>query len=288
MQYPKGKRALDGISLKLSSGLIGLLGKNGAGKSTLMNILTGILSPTSGTVLIDGYNLRTQLHDIRRITGYLPQDFSEFGKLKTHEFLTYAATLSGIKKGRKKRVDEMLKQVGLFEAANRYANNLSGGMKRRLGIAQALIHNPKLVIVDEPTTGLDPHERIRFRNLLSDVAATDTTILLSTHIIGDISSSCREMVFLSQSKIAFHGTPEAFSKRAEGKTYSICFRASEMATVNDCFKVVQTIPDGDMYRAEIVVQKPEIPEHYNPQPISPQLEHAFVDFMQQEKEGTTP
>ena len=167
--YPNGNHALKDINLEIPTGMFGLLGPNGAGKSTLMRILVALMEPSSGQVNICGYDLFKQRKEIRGILGYLPQDFRFFAKYKTHEFLDYAARLSGMTNGkqRKQAVDAMLENVGLFDVRERYANKLSGGMKRRLGIAQALIHHPKVIIVDEPTTGLDPEERIRFRNLLS-------------------------------------------------------------------------------------------------------------------------
>ena len=150
--------------------------------------------------------------------GYLPQDFRFFAQYKTYEFLDYAALLSGMnsRRQRKERVDEMLHSVGLYDVRDRYANKLSGGMKRRLGIAQALIHDPKVIVVDEPTTGLDPEERIRFRNLLSKAAGNNVSIILSTHIVGDISSSCNNMTLLNKGQISFVGSPEELIKRAEG------------------------------------------------------------------------
>lgn len=165
--YPNGNHALKDVCLEIPTGMFGLLGPNGAGKSTLMRILVALMEPTSGEVNICGYDLMRQRKEIRGVLGYLPQDFRFFAKYKTYEFLDYAARLSGMncKSLRKNAVDEMLENVGLFDVRDRYANKLSGGMKRRLGIAQALIHHPKVIIVDEPTTGLDPEERIRFRNL---------------------------------------------------------------------------------------------------------------------------
>lgn len=155
--YPNGNQALRDINLDIPSGMFGLLGPNGAGKSTLMRILVTLMEPTSGEINIYGYNMLRQRKEVRRILGYLPQDFRFFAKYKVNEFLDYAALLSGMTKNseRKKAVDEMLEQVGLYEVRERYASKLSGGMKRRLGIAQALIHKPKVIVVDEPTTGFN-------------------------------------------------------------------------------------------------------------------------------------
>ncbi len=198
--YPNGNHALKSVDLEIPTGMFGLLGPNGAGKSTLMRILVALMEPTSGEVDIFGYDLMKQRKEIRSLLGYLPQDFRFFANYKTYEFLDYSARLSGItgSRKRKERVEAMLESVGLFEVRERYANKLSGGMKRRLGIAQALIHDPKVIIVDEPTTGLDPEERIRFRNLLSEVSEKGVTIILSTHIVGDISSSCKHMALMNR------------------------------------------------------------------------------------------
>lgn len=212
--YPNGNHALKDINMEIPTGMFGLLGPNGAGKSTLMRILVALMESTSGDVDIFGYNLQRERKEVRGILGYLPQDFRFFAKYKTYEFLDYAARLSGMNNGskRKKIVNEMLESVGLFDVRERYASKLSGGMKRRLGIAQALIHNPKLIIVDEPTTGLDPEERIRFRNLLANISEQDVTIILSTHIVGDISSSCNSMALMNEGEIAFFGSPEDLRK----------------------------------------------------------------------------
>jgi ABC-2 type transport system ATP-binding protein len=184
--YAGGFRALDQVNLNITNGMFGLLGPNGAGKSTLMRILVTLMSATEGEVRVDGREIGSYRREIRKMVGYLPQDFRFFAKLKCWEFLDYAARLGGMssQKERRARVDEMLESVGLFEFRNRMANKLSGGMKRRLGIAQALIAHPSIIIVDEPTTGLDPEERIRFRNLLSDLGRSETIIILSTHIVG--------------------------------------------------------------------------------------------------------
>lgn len=170
--YPNGNHALRDINMTIESGIFGLLGPNGAGKSSLMRILVTLMKPSSGEVLVNGLDLSKNRKEIRSMLGYLPQDFRFFAKLKTYEFLDYVARLAGItsSSARKEALEKMLEEVGLYEARNRFANNLSGGMKRRLGIAQALIGNPKIIIVDEPTTGLDPEERIRFRNLLTSVS----------------------------------------------------------------------------------------------------------------------
>lgn len=281
--YPNGNHALKDINLEIPSGMFGLLGPNGAGKSTLMRILVALMEPTSGEIEMYGCNLLKERREVRRILGYLPQDFRFFAKYKVIEFLDYAARLSGMNdnKKRKQAVADMLEQVGLYEVRERYAAKLSGGMKRRLGIAQALIHEPKVIIVDEPTTGLDPEERIRFRNLLTQVSSNDTTIILSTHIVGDISSSCNDMALLNKGEISFRGSPEEMLKRADGKVWRLTVNDEEYNAINKKYPIIATIPMGDMWDIQVVAEKLD---GYNAENISPNLEHAYVYFMEKSLE----
>lgn len=277
--YPNGMHALKDVNLDIAPGMFGLLGPNGAGKSTLMRILVALMEPSSGQVDIYGYDLKKHRKEIRGILGYLPQDFRFFAKYKTHEFLDYAARLSGMNnnKARKLAVDTMLDSVGLFDVRERYAGKLSGGMKRRLGIAQALIHNPKLIIVDEPTTGLDPEERIRFRNLLSKVSGTDATIILSTHIVGDISSTCNKMALLNQGAVSFVGSPQDMLKHAEGKVWRIKIDGDQLHEIDAKYPVIATIPSGTGWEVQVVAD--EI-VGYDAEPFPPNLEHAYVYYME--------
>lgn len=277
--YRGGSYALKNLNLEIPNGMFGLLGPNGAGKSTLMRILVTLMKPTSGKVYVNDMELSKHRREIRSMLGYLPQDFSFFSKLKTYEFLDYTARLAGMKNGAARRaaVDQMLEEVGLFEARDRNANKLSGGMKRRLGIAQALINDPKIIIVDEPTTGLDPEERIRFRNLLSTISTRDVIIILSTHIVGDISSTCDNMALLNKGKLAFTGSPEQLIKEAEGNVWLIKATESEYLEINEKYPVISTIPvDGGW---EVQVVAPDINGYYGEQ-IPPNLEHAYVHYME--------
>ena len=268
------------INLEIPNGMFGLLGPNGAGKSTLMRILVTLMKPSSGKVTVNGrYDLMKNRREIRAMLGYLPQDFRFFAKLKTWEFLDYTARLAGMKNKvqRQEAVDRMLEEVGLFEARDRNANRLSGGMKRRLGIAQALINDPKIIIVDEPTTGLDPEERIRFRNLLSNISTRDVIIILSTHIVGDISSTCENVALLNRGKLAFTGSPSDLVREAEGKVWLIQATEKEYLEINDKFPVITTIPSD--YGWEMQVVADEI-NGYDGRLIEPNLEHAYVYFME--------
>ena len=268
------------INLEIPNGMFGLLGPNGAGKSSLMRILVTLMKPSSGKVTVNGrYDLMKNRREIRAMLGYLPQDFRFFAKLKTWEFLDYTARLAGMKNKvhRQEAVDRMLEEVGLFEARDRNANRLSGGMKRRLGIAQALINDPKIIIVDEPTTGLDPEERIRFRNLLSNISTRDVIIILSTHIVGDISSTCENVALLNRGKLAFTGSPSDLVREAEGKVWLIQATEKEYLEINDKFPVITTIPSD--YGWEMQVVADEI-NGYDGRLIEPNLEHAYVYFME--------
>lgn len=277
--YNKKKFALNNVNLTIGNGLFGLLGPNGAGKTTLMRILVTLMSPTDGTVSIDGYDLAKNRGDIRAITGYLPQGFSTFPKIKTWEFLDYSARLAGLfnKQERNSKVDEMLEKVGLFDVRDRLAKKLSGGMKRRLGIAQALIGDPKLLIVDEPTTGLDPEERIRFRNILTDMGREDRIIILSTHIVGDISSTCNDMALLVEGNLAFHGPPDEFIRLAEGHTFQKEVLDDELATIKEKYPIISTIPASNGWQVEFVADDDGT---YQNHMIPPHLEHAYVYFME--------
>ncbi len=278
--YPNGNWALKDINLEIPNGMFGLLGPNGAGKSSLMRILVTLMKPTNGKVTInDHLDLQKNRREIRAMLGYLPQDFRFFAKLKTWEFLDYTARLAGMKNKaiRNDAVDRMLEEVGLFEARDRNANRLSGGMKRRLGIAQALINDPKIIIVDEPTTGLDPEERIRFRNLLSHISTRDVTIILSTHIVGDISSTCENMALMNHGELAFYGSPEELVKEAEGKVWLIQASEKEYLEINEKYPVITTIPADFGWEMQVVAD--EI-NGYDGQQIDPNLEHAYVYFME--------
>ncbi len=277
--YPNGNYALKSLNLDIPSGMFGLLGPNGAGKSTLMRILVTLMKPSSGKVTVDGLDLAKNRREIRAMLGYLPQDFSFFSKLKTYEFLDYAARLAGMKNSstRRKAVDQMLEEVGLYEARDRNANKLSGGMKRRLGIAQALINNPRIIIVDEPTTGLDPEERIRFRNLLSTISTQNVIIILSTHIVGDISSTCHNMALLHEGQLAFSGSPELLVKEARGNVWLITATETEYMEINEKYPVISTIPIDGGWEVQVVAK--DINGFYGKQ-IEPNLEHAYVHFME--------
>jgi ABC-type multidrug transport system ATPase subunit len=222
--YAKGTKALRGVDLKIGPGMFGLLGPNGAGKTTLMRILAGIVNPTRGTVRVAGYDLRTEAgkRAVKSILGYLPQELGMYPELTAAQLVDYMAILKGLDDAaeRKRRVAEVLEMVALSGAAGRRIKTFSGGMKRRVGIAQALVNDPKLLIVDEPTAGLDPEERIRFRNLLVRLAG-ERTVILSTHIVEDIGQTCRDLAVLGRGSVLFRGSPVGLTQVAEGHVWTV-------------------------------------------------------------------
>ena len=282
--YKNGNQALKDVNLEIENGMFGLLGPNGAGKSTLMRILVTLMKPSLGKIKVNEWDLQKNRRQIRDLLGYLPQEFRFFSKLKTWEFLDYSAGLAGLKRGklRNQKVDEMLDQVGLYEVRDRMANKLSGGMKRRLGIAQALIGDPKIVVVDEPTTGLDPEERIKFRNLLSDMSQKDIIIVLSTHIVGDISSTCKNMALLNEGEVVYHGAPEGLIEIAKDHVFLINSTMGDFETIKERFPVISTIPSEDGWEVQIVADKID---GFKTKKIDPSLEHAYVYFMEYHQDG---
>lgn len=277
--YKNGKRALSNINIEIENGMFGLLGPNGAGKSSLMRILVTLMKPTDGKVNVNGFDLMKNRREIRKMLGYLPQDFRFFTKLKTWEFLDYAADLSGIynTKQKSEKVDEWLDKVGLFDVRERNANKLSGGMKRRLGIAQALIGNPQIIVVDEPTTGLDPEERIRFRNILSELSQQDVIIILSTHIVGDISSVCNDLALLNKGKLEFKGSPEELIKKTKGHVWQVNTSGFEYEMLKEKYAIISTIPSEEGWEVQLVGEKLDVK---NAIEIEPNLEHAYIYFME--------
>ncbi len=278
-QYPGGKFALRDVNLDIKDGMFGLLGPNGAGKTTLIQILVTLLNQTSGEVKINGLDIQKKRKEIRKFIGFLPQEFSSFPKLAVWEFLDYTALLSGLKKksDRMKTVDRLLEDVGLFDVRDRKASKLSGGMKRRLGIAQTLVGSPKIMIVDEPTVGLDPQERLRFRNLLADLARGEIIIILSTHIVGDISSTCREVALLNLGKIVFKGSPQELVKNAENKVWKVIASDLELDKLKDKYPVISAIPGASGYELRLVADKIE---GIAAEPLVPNIEDAYIYYMQ--------
>lgn len=213
--YPTGKKALQNINLEMESpNLIGLLGQNGAGKSTLMKLLVAELLPTTGEIMLDGTALSKKEKELKAKLGYLPQIFGLYEELKVWEFLDYMAALKGVK-NKKEEIDYVIEETNLTEKRKAKIGSLSGGQKQRVGIAQALLGNPEFLIFDEPTVGLDPEERVKFRNLFSKTAQ-DKIVLLSTHIIEDVQAICNRIIVIHKGRILFDGRPEYLIQEARG------------------------------------------------------------------------
>ena len=239
------KIAVDCVSVALKPGIYGLLGENGAGKTTLMRMLCAILESTSGEVFLDGREIVSMGAEYRDILGYLPQDFGYYPNYTAREFLLYMAALKGIPRDRaKKRAEELLEVAGLSEVAAKKIKTFSGGMKQRVGIAQALLNHPKLLILDEPTAGLDPKERVRFRNLISDYAA-GRIVILSTHIVADIEAIADEVLLMKKGKLVSQGTVSELTKEAEGKVWELTVSPAEAKSWQERAAVANLRHEGE-------------------------------------------
>ncbi len=219
--YANGKQALNNVNLELRNGMFGLLGPNGAGKSTLMRTLSTLQAPTSGRVLFNGQDLQEHPQHLRSQLGYLPQEFGVYPKISAYQLLLHLALLKGVgnKKERHQQVESLLQQTNLYGAKKQAVSSFSGGMRRRFGIAQALLGDPKLIIVDEPTAGLDPEERNRFLNLLSAIGE-ERIVVLSTHIVEDVRELCTNMAIIGQGQVVSQGTPAALLAQLKGKVWA--------------------------------------------------------------------
>ncbi len=278
--YHGGVHALNDVDMAIPNGMFGLLGPNGAGKTTLMRILAGILRPTSGTILVGSFDGTSEKGRtaIKQILGYLPQDLGMYPDLSAREFLDYIGILKGMnnREERQERVEELLEVVTLRNVAGRKLKTFSGGMKRRVGIAQALMNDPKLLIVDEPTAGLDPEERIRFRNLLSDLAG-ERTVLLSTHIVEDIAQTCRNLAIMNNGHVTFQGTTSDLIHEAEGKVWTI---TTDGIKPQGDFTVVSTLNMGATIQYRIVG---DLSPRAGAVPTPPSLEDSYVWLMREKR-----
>ena len=273
-------KALKGINLKIEQGMFGLLGANGAGKTTLMRILTTIIPSSSGEIYIDGKKLN-ELKEIKNKIGYLPQEFSFYPQLTVRETLDYLAMLEGIKSSdqRDKICIDLLEQVNLTCHKNVKTKALSGGMKRRLGIAQALLNNPALLIVDEPTVGLDPEERVRFRNMLSDLAE-DRTVILSTHIVEDIKFTCSRLAVLKEGKLLYSGKVKDMVKKSQGMVWQAEVEAHRLAEIRNKYRVISYLSEGGKTMVRIL--SPEKPPLQEIERVTPNIEDAYMALMEGE------
>lgn len=276
--YPGDVQALRGLDLKIGSGMFGLVGPNGAGKTSLIRILAGLIAPTTGSIQILGHDLSTSKgkQAVKAVLGYLPQELGVYPNLSAREFLDYIAILKGITRSanRQQQIEAVLEKVRLTEVAHRPLKTYSGGMKRRVGIAQAILGQPKLLIVDEPTTGLDPEERIRLRNLLSELAA-ERTVILSTHIIADISQSCNALAIIGQGQLLFQGSPQQLVEQVQGQVWLI---ETETQRPEGDFTLIASIQLQDKIQHRVMGNPAA---HYRPQPVAPTLEDGYMGLMRQ-------
>ena len=278
--YKGGVVALDGINLTVEAGVFGLLGPNGAGKSTLMRIICTLLSPIGGKVTVGGYDVVKDREHARPLLGYLPQEFGAWRLLRVGESLDILATLSGMNddKIRKRKVLEALESVGLEEVVDRKVKKLSGGMVRRLGVAQALVHDPRILVVDEPTVGLDPEERIHFRRLMTELGR-DRIIILSTHIVADLGSGCSDLALIDNGKVAFRGSPAELVERAKRSVFEMTIsQGRDEAAISAGFEIVsrEENSEGITIRA---VSGSDNPPYGAKRVENPNLEEAYLAFM---------
>lgn len=279
--YPNGKSALAQINLEIETGLFGLLGANGAGKSTLMRIICSLMEPSQGVVTINGLDVVKNRQKIRQLIGYLSQDFGAWHLCRVREVLDTLAQLSGLtnKNDRIKRVDKVLEDVGLLKVADRKVKKLSGGMLRRLGVAQALVHEPRILVMDEPTVGLDPEERLRFRKVMSDLSK-ERIIILSTHIVADLGSGCNDLALINEGKLEFSGSPVELIERAKGKVLEFTVSLTDELALSENLEVVARHTQGDKVVLRGVLRDPA---HSTPFQSSAAdnitLEEAYLAFV---------
>lgn len=272
-QYNKKTWGLRDFTLEIGPGVLGLLGPNGAGKSTLMRILATITKATSGSVTWNGTDIAKSPNPLRTVLGYLPQDFGVYPNLNAVEFLEYMAAIKGLdSKTAKRRIDELLQVANLVEVAKRPLGGYSGGMKQRVGIAQALLNDPQLLIVDEPTVGLDPEERVRFRNLLSDLSG-ERIVILSTHIVSDVESTATHIVLIDKGRLLRKAAPEDLLKELENKVWEWNVSSDELIPLKQRHIVSGTIRRSDGVRVRVVSEdRPEA----SARNVSPNLEDAYL------------
>ena len=272
-RFTGGNYGVRDLSLSVKGGVLGLLGSNGAGKTTLMQMIATITKPTAGRITFDGVDAIKHPDDLRNRLGYLPQDFGVYENLTAYEFLSYFAALKGVRS--RTRVQEMLEMVNLHAVASRAVGGFSGGMKQRLGIAQALINNPDLVIVDEPTAGLDPEERVRFRNVLSDLGL-GRLVILSTHIVSDIESIATEIAIMKQGTLIRHAAPEELLRDATGSVWELVLASDQFDAVRRTLHVSSAVRKADGVHARVVAAELPAP---HARAVEPTLEDAFLFTM---------
>jgi ABC-2 type transport system ATP-binding protein len=281
--YGGGNWALRNFTLQLGPGVLGLLGPNGAGKTTLMSILATITRGTSGRVIWNGTDIASDPDGLRATLGYLPQDFGVYPNLNAVEFLEYLAAVKGLDAtASKRRIDELLNLVNLADVRKRPLGGYSGGMKQRVGIAQALLNDPQLLIVDEPTAGLDPEERVRFRNLLSELSG-ERIVILSTHIVSDVEATATDIALISQGTLVAHASPEELLRRVEGKVWEWVVPSADLSAARQRHLISNTARRSDGVHARVLGEV--APE--GAQPVTPNLEDAYLYCLSHHRAGMT-
>lgn len=280
-RYKGGNWALRNFTLQLGPGVLGLLGPNGAGKTTLMSILATITRATEGRVVWDGADLAANPDALRTTLGYLPQDFGVYPNLNAVEFLEYLAAVKGLDGATsRKRIDELLNLVNLTDVRKRPLGGYSGGMKQRVGIAQALLNDPQLLIVDEPTAGLDPEERVRFRNLLSELSG-ERIVILSTHIVSDVEATATDIALISQGTLVAHASPEELLRKVEGKVWEWVLPSADLESARKRYLISNTARRSDGVHARVLADAP--PDGC--QPAVPNLEDAYLYCLSRHRAG---
>jgi ABC-2 type transport system ATP-binding protein len=272
-RYRGGNWGLQDFSLELGPGVLGLLGPNGAGKSTLMRILATITRPTAGSVRWNGTDVLRRPDALRQVLGYLPQDFGVYPNLSAQEFLEYIAAAKGLAGAdARRRIAELLQLVNLVDARKRPLGGFSGGMRQRVGIAQALLNDPQLLIVDEPTAGLDPEERVRFRNLLAELSG-ERIVILSTHIVSDVEATATRIALINQGRLVAIDSPEGLLQTATGKVWEWLLPSAELASAKQHLLISGTLRRSDGVRVRAVAEQPPAA---SAQAVSPTLEDAYL------------
>ena len=279
--YASGVQALKGIDLEVSAGVFGLLGPNGAGKTTLMKILATLLEPDSGEIAVNNVDFISQKMVARRMLGYLPQEFGLYPTLTAEQMLGYFARLKGVMDGKERArlIDTLLERVNLTHARRQPVGGFSGGMRQRLGIAQALIGQPRLIIVDEPTAGLDPEERNRFHNLLSEIASEETVVLLSTHIVSDVSILCGTMAIIRHGEIIAFCTPQAALAQIANLVWEAAVLREKVSILKSRFKVISTQMFEGQVRVRVLSPDGRPSEEFSP--VIPTLEDYYFSLVSQ-------
>jgi len=280
-QYGENTWGIRDLSLELEDGIHGLLGPNGAGKSTLMGILSTVMKPTTGTVYWNGTDIVESPAAVRSVLGYLPQEFGVYPDLTLEEFLEYVAALRGLdSETASARIDEMIRLTNLADVRGRKLKTFSGGMRQRVGIAQALLNDPDLLIVDEPTVGLDPEERVRLRSALANTAS-DRVVLLSTHIVPDIEATANELAILDNGRLVTHSAVDQFVDHVSGTVYECLVSQSELDTLREDYLVCSTVKRSDGIKVRLIAETspPETAEE-----VPATLEDAYLDAIEQPTE----